>query len=141
MRMFAQPSHGLGFKLDACQCGLIQLLGLDQGEGYVPVQDGIVGQIDFLLAALSQELLDLIAAARKGVGVGSRNRRSRCGLRYWGGCEGLTAFIAIFLVARVQITAFDTLYVVTKLFSAFSTEISSLAVFCLAVRALHGTPP
>ena len=53
------------------RAGLIQLLGLDQGEGHISIQDGIMGQVDLLLAAFSQELLDLVAAVGKGGGLGT----------------------------------------------------------------------
>ena len=49
--------------------------GLDQGEGHVAVEQGVVGQVDLLLAALAQELLHLVAAADEG---GGRLRGSRC---------------------------------------------------------------
>ena len=42
--MGAQPTHGLGFSGDAGARDVVQALGLDQGEGYVPVQQGISGQ-------------------------------------------------------------------------------------------------
>ena len=51
--------------------------GLDEGESHVPIQDGIVGQVDFFLGTFAQELLDLVAAVGEG----------RWSVR-WGGAEG-----------------------------------------------------
>ena len=42
--MIPQLAHGLGFPADALAGGLIQLLGLDQSKGHVPVQHRIMGQ-------------------------------------------------------------------------------------------------
>ena len=47
-----------------------QPLGLDQAEGDVAVQLGVVGQVDLVLAALAEELPDLVAAAGEGGGLG-----------------------------------------------------------------------
>ena len=69
MRVGTQPSHGLGFPLDASPGGFIKALGLNQGEGYFPVQEGVLGQVDFFLAALSQETFDLIAVVGEGGGL------------------------------------------------------------------------
>ena len=37
-----------------------QAFGLDQGKGHVTLQEGVIGQVDFLLAAFAQETLDLV---------------------------------------------------------------------------------
>ena len=47
---------------------IIEFLGLEQGKGYVPVEQCIVGQVDPLLAPLAEESLDLVAAVGKGGG-------------------------------------------------------------------------
>ena len=60
--------HGLGFALDAGAGGVVQSLGLYKRKSHLQVQCGVVGQVDFLFAAFSQELLDLVAA------VGERGR-------------------------------------------------------------------
>ena len=60
--MVTQASHGLGFTSDAFPGFVIQFFGLNQGKGDVTVKDGIVGQVDLLLAALTKQLLDLIVA-------------------------------------------------------------------------------
>ena len=51
--MGAQPAHGLGLTLDTGTGGFGQPLGFDQGESNFPVQSCLVGQVDFLLAALT----------------------------------------------------------------------------------------
>lgn len=67
----AEPAHRLGLTGDAGPGGLVQSLGLDEREGHVPVEDAVVGQVDDLLAALAEELLDLVSAAGEGDGVSS----------------------------------------------------------------------
>ena len=47
---------------DALRGGVVEALGLDQGEGDVAVEQGVVGQVDLLLAALAEEALDRVAA-------------------------------------------------------------------------------
>ena len=64
----AEAAHSLRLPLDSGTAGGVEAFGLDQGEGDLAVQQGIVGQIDLLLAALAQEPLDLVAAAGKGGG-------------------------------------------------------------------------
>ena len=49
--------------------GLVQALSLYQREGHLQVQQCVVGQVDFLLAALSQDPFDLIAAVGEGRGM------------------------------------------------------------------------
>ena len=41
--------------------GRVPALGLDESEGYFPVEQGVLGQVDPLLAALAKEAFDLIA--------------------------------------------------------------------------------
>jgi hypothetical protein len=48
--MGAQAAHGLGFPLDALAAGVVEPLGLDQREGYVAVEERVVGQVDAFLA-------------------------------------------------------------------------------------------
>ena len=57
--------HDLGLAQDAGLGGVVEALGLEQGEGDVAVEDGVVGQVDLLLAALAQELLHRVAAVNK----------------------------------------------------------------------------
>ncbi len=54
VRVGSQTAHGLGLSLNARAGGLVQPLGFDQGEGHLPVQQGVVGQVNPLLATLSQ---------------------------------------------------------------------------------------
>ena len=48
----------------------VQPLRLDKGKGHIPVQHAAIGQAGFLPTAFSEELLDLVAARRKGGGGG-----------------------------------------------------------------------
>jgi hypothetical protein len=41
--------------------GLVQAFRLDKREGDVAIEQRVVGEVDLLLAALTQELLDLVA--------------------------------------------------------------------------------
>ncbi len=47
--------------------------GLDEGEGYLSVEECVLSKIDPLLAALAEDVLDLVAAI--GERLGSRRRR------------------------------------------------------------------
>ena len=74
----AEPAHGLGLPRYAAAASFVKALGLNQGEGYFTVQQGVVGQVDFLLTALAQEPLDLVTADPEGGGrLRSRNGGSR----------------------------------------------------------------
>jgi hypothetical protein len=64
--MVTQPSRGLCLSLNASPGFLIQILGLNQSEGNVTAKTGVMGKVDFLLAALTEESLDLVAAIGKG---------------------------------------------------------------------------
>ena len=44
-------------------------LGLDQSEGYFPVQQGVLRQIHSLLATFPQEALNFVAAVGEGGGL------------------------------------------------------------------------
>ncbi len=61
--------HGLGLSGNADTGGRVQPLGLDDGQGYVSVEDGVVGPVDALLTSLAEEVLDLIAAVGEGGGL------------------------------------------------------------------------
>ena len=66
VRMGAEAAHGLGLAGDAAAGDIVQALGLDQSEGYFPVQQGILGQVDSLFATFAQEALYLVAAVGEG---------------------------------------------------------------------------
>ncbi len=66
MSMGTKTTHSLGLSGDAGAEDLVQPLGLDEGEGHLSVQEGIQGQVDPLLASLSQEFLHLVPAASEG---------------------------------------------------------------------------
>ena len=102
-RMVPQATHGLGLAADACPGLLVQTLALDEGEGHVPVQACIVGQVDPLLAAFTQEAHHLIAASREGGWEGGKSgglcganrrrlRESRSGSSF---CERLLSNLEI----------------------------------------------
>ena len=75
--MVAKASHRLRLVADPGEALLVQPLGLDDGDGNVPVQPFVVGEVDALAAALAQEALHLVAAAGEGGGEsdGGRGRR------------------------------------------------------------------
>ena len=73
-----KPAHRLRLPPHPHPRRLVQPFRLDQGEGYLAIQQSIEGQVDLLLAPLPQELLYLVAA----VDEGSRPLRgSLCGGR------------------------------------------------------------
>ena len=59
----AQATHGLGLVADALAADVVQAVGFDEGERNVTVEDGIVGEVDALLAALPEKLLHGVAPA------------------------------------------------------------------------------
>ena len=61
MWMGAESPHRLRLARDACSGYLVQTLGLDEGKSNVSVQQLIVGKVDHLLAALSEESFDDVA--------------------------------------------------------------------------------
>ena len=75
--MVAEAAHGLGLSGDADAGGRVQPLGLDDGQGYVAVEDGVVGPVDALLAALAEEVPHLVAAGGEGSRGGGNLCRSR----------------------------------------------------------------
>jgi hypothetical protein len=68
--MVAESPHGPSFAGDAGSGGVIQFLGLNEGKGDVTVKERIMDEEDLLLAPLPEELLDLVAAIRKGGRLG-----------------------------------------------------------------------
>jgi hypothetical protein len=60
VRVVAEAAHELGLLLDPCNANLVEPVGLDQGEGDVTVEQGVVYEIDPLLAALTQEAFDFV---------------------------------------------------------------------------------
>ena len=49
-----------------CRAFVIQAVGRDEGTGDVPVEEGIVGEIEHLLAAFAEEADCLVAAVHEG---------------------------------------------------------------------------
>lgn len=70
VRVRAEATHRLGLSGDSGAGGVVQALGLDEGEGYVSVQQGILGEIDHLLPTLAKEPLHLVPAIGEGGGLG-----------------------------------------------------------------------
>ena len=83
VRVGAEATHRLGLAGDALSADLVEAFGLDQREGHVAIEQLIVGQVDALLAALTEQLADLVAAAREGRWRGGSSRARRC----WGQCS------------------------------------------------------
>jgi len=65
----AEAAHGLGLAGDALAGRVVEAFGLDQGEGHIAVELGVVGQVDALLATLTEEALDFVAAVGEGGGL------------------------------------------------------------------------
>jgi len=70
VRVVAESPHGPSFAGDADSAGIIQFLGLNEGEGYIAVKESVMDEVDLLLAPFTQEFLDLIAAIGKGGRLG-----------------------------------------------------------------------
>jgi hypothetical protein len=66
-----EPPHGPGFAADAGSRGIIQFLGLDEGKGNVPVQEGVMDEVDLLLPPLPEEFLYGVAPVDEGRGGNS----------------------------------------------------------------------
>ena len=59
----SHPAHGLRFSSHPLPTYFIQALGLDDCKSNVTVQDGVVGEVDLLLAAFTEEPGDGVATA------------------------------------------------------------------------------
>ena len=70
VRMVPKSSHGLGLAGYAYTGGRIQSLSLDDSEGNVAIEHGVVGLVDALLASLAKEVFDLVPAVGEGGGLG-----------------------------------------------------------------------
>ena len=57
--MRAEAAHGLGFSGDPGAGDVVQALGLNESKGHLPVQQGVLGQVDLPLAASSSGLPSL----------------------------------------------------------------------------------
>jgi len=68
--MVSETSHGPGFPGDTASSSVIQFLRLDEGKGHISIKERIMDEVDLLLATLTQEFLDLVAAIGKGGGLG-----------------------------------------------------------------------
>ena len=76
MGVGAEPAHRLGFAGDAFPAFGVEAVGLDEREGEVGGEQGVVGEVHALLPTLPQEALHLIAAVGEGHG-GRRGGRLR----------------------------------------------------------------
>ena len=72
--VIAQLTHYLGFTGYAGVGGFIRSFGFYHRDGYVPVEDLIMGQVDFLSTAFTQKAHDTISSigkrGRLGLGGG-----------------------------------------------------------------------
>ena len=82
VRVKAEAAHNLRLSGDSGSGDFIQALGLDQGEGYFSVQQGVLSQVDPLLAALAFWTLPPVKCAHC-----SRKRERACPFRPNGGGE------------------------------------------------------
>ena len=60
VRVRAEASHRLGLTGDPLPADVVEPVGLDQRERHLAIQELVVGQEHALLAALAEELLDLV---------------------------------------------------------------------------------
>src|SRR5262249_8257289 len=81
--MITESPHGARLPLHAAAPGLVEPLGLDDRDGDVAFEAGIVGEVDALLGSLAEEPSHLVAAGGQGArhrgrgGFGSRARDRR----------------------------------------------------------------
>ncbi len=79
-------SHGLSLTRNTGAGDFVQALGLDQGEGHLPVQQRVLGQVYLLFAAVTQEALDLVAVVgERGALLHNSSGNKWCWLRSWCG--------------------------------------------------------
>ena len=65
----AKATHGLSLTMDALAARVIETLGFDQGEGDIPIEQRVMGEIDALLAAFANQPCDLVAAVDEDNGL------------------------------------------------------------------------
>ena len=68
-RVGTETSHCPGLPGNAGPGNVIKPLGLDEGESNVPVEEGVVGQVDPLHASFANEPLGLVAPIDEGGGL------------------------------------------------------------------------
>ncbi len=68
----SELSHNLCFPHHPLLGILIQSLCLYKGEGYISVENCVVGQVDLLPSPFAKELLNRVTSLVKGGGVGFR---------------------------------------------------------------------
>jgi hypothetical protein len=114
-----------------------------EGEGHVSIEHCVMGEVDLLLAALTEGLLDLIAAVTKGGGHRRRRWRRSRGLDFdYGGLglprrERLSASLAEAEARRVLMLAPGTRDPCKERESASAAELGRISVFALTLRTLH----
>ena len=67
VRVVSEAPHRLGL---ASHPGQVEPLVLDEGDGHIPVESRVPGQVDALLRALPEKALEAVAAARERIGLG-----------------------------------------------------------------------
>lgn len=83
--MVTEPPHGLSLSLNAYPGLCIQSLSLDEGEGDISIEAGVMGQVDKLIATFTEGLLDLIAPSDEGGVSGGWWMYFSSWCRYWFG--------------------------------------------------------
>jgi hypothetical protein len=63
--MIAESGHGLRLAQHADPSRLVQALRLDYGQGDVPIEARVMGEVDALLGTLAEGLPDLVALGGK----------------------------------------------------------------------------
>ena len=149
VRVRAEPAHRLRLAADAQSRGVVEALVLDQREGDLAIEEGVLGQEHLLLAALAQELDRLIASAdkggwrggggRRGGGLGRRGCRSGRGRR----C-GASAINGLPHSPQKSSSGSQTAWQGADPLQrrgALGAELASLAVLVATARTLHRRPP
>ncbi len=62
----AEAAHGLGFPADALEAGGVEILGLDGGQGHLPVEGLVVCQVDALAPPFTEKSADLVPPGTEG---------------------------------------------------------------------------
>jgi hypothetical protein len=72
--MVTEPPHGLRLPAHPQEPTLVEAVDLHRGDGDLPVQSGVVGEVDPLASSLAEESPDLVPTAGKGDGEFNRYR-------------------------------------------------------------------
>src|SRR5262249_54080463 len=100
VRVVPEAPHRLDLALDPAAPRLVQLLGLDERDGDLPVEARVAGEVDALLAAPPEEPPHTVAPAREGARQPIGRARRRGGCRTRGPAQSLPAGVAEGLPGR-----------------------------------------